>query len=97
MFKKALAQMSNISVEVGGRSNPFVDLCQMHPTPVDLLSGQITKHDPRGVPATDGHDKAPALSNCRSSLGVDDCGGLSRHCVGICKYFNLHDNVSDPG
>jgi hypothetical protein len=64
---------------------------------VDLLSGQITKHDPRGVPATDGHDKAPALSNCRSSLGVDDCGDLSRHCVGICKYFNLHDNVFDPG
>src|SRR5580700_88408 len=94
MLEQALTQVSKIPVGMSCRSNPFVDLRQMHVSPGNLLSGQGTEHDPRGVPATDGHDKAPPFGDCRASLGSDDCGSLSSHRVGICENFNLHENVS---
>src|SRR5580700_8501956 len=94
MLEQALTQVSEIPVRISCRSNPFVDLRQMHVSPGNLLLGQSTEHDPRGVPATDGHDKTPTLGDCRSSVGGDDCGSLSSHRVGICENFNLHENVS---
>src|ERR1700740_1869321 len=95
MLKQAFVQMSEVTVGVSRGSHPFVDLGQMHAIPRDLLSGQGTEHNPRGVPTTHCQDKAPALSNCRSSLCGDNPGGLSSHRIGICKYFNLHENASD--
>ena len=67
MLEQAFLQMSEVAVGVSGRSHPFVDLCQVDFIPGDFLSSQITEHDPRGMPATDRHDKAPALSDCRPS------------------------------
>jgi hypothetical protein len=97
MLEQAFLQMSEVAVGVSGRSHPFVDLCQVDLMPRDFLSGQITKHNPRGVPATDREDEAPALGDCRSSVCGDQSGGLASDGIGICKYFNLHKNVSHSG
>jgi len=96
MLEQAFLQMGEVAIGVSRRSYPFVDLCQVHAIPRDLLFRQNTEHNPWGMSATDRHTKAPALSNCRSSLRGNDRGRLSSHRIGICKYFNLHEDVSNP-
>jgi hypothetical protein len=95
MLKQAFVQVSQISVGVPRRGHPFVDLYQMHVGPWDFALGQVTQHDPWGVAATDGHDKASALSNGHPSVCGNDCGSLSSDRIRICKYFNLHENISN--
>jgi hypothetical protein len=79
------------------RGDTFVHLSQVDIGPWDLVLGQIAEHDPRGMSAADGHDKAPARCHSCLRVGGDDVGGLARHLVCICKYFNLHENINDLG
>jgi hypothetical protein len=47
--------------------------------------------------AADRKDKGAARGNGRSGLGGDDRSRFSGDCVGICKHFDFHEMVSDPG
>jgi hypothetical protein len=42
------------------------------------------------VAAADSHDEPAARQDSRPSICGNDFGRLSRHCISIRQYFNLH-------
>src|SRR5215831_20520917 len=93
MLEQTFTQMRKVSVRVSRRRDALVNLHHVHRFPRNLFVRQGVQHLPRRVAATDRHHETAARRHSRASLCSDDLGSLTRHCVSIGKYLNLHGNA----
>src|SRR5262247_100965 len=93
MLEQAFTQMRKVSVRVSHRRDTLVNLHHVHTFPRNLFVRQGAQHLPGCVAATDRHDETAARRDSSSGLRSDDLGSLTRHCVSIGKYLNLHGNA----
>src|SRR5215813_7749714 len=93
MPKQAFAQVSKVSIRVSCRCDALVNLHHVYAFPGHLFVCQGTQHLPRRVAATDRHQETPSRRDSTLDLCSDEFRSLSRHCIGIRKYFNLHGST----
>jgi hypothetical protein len=89
--------MREVSVRIGRRRYPLVDLNDMYMLPGQLLIGQDAQHHPGGVAATHRHDEASARKNRSARIRSNDCRPAAGHRLVITLDFDLHATSSDPG
>ena len=95
MLEQAFVQVSQISVGVSSRSHPFIDLRQMHAIPWDFRRPARARSMTQGVcPPLTAMMKRPRSAIAARASAAINCGCLSGHRIGVCKYFNLHENDS---
>jgi hypothetical protein len=90
MLKQAFIQVRKVSVRMSRRGDALVHLHHIYVLPGNIFVCEGTQHLPRSVAATDGDDKTAARIHCRASLRSYELSSLSRYCIGIGEYFNLH-------
>src|SRR6185295_5399767 len=83
-------QVSEISVGVSRRGDSLVHLHHTHSVPGHFLPSKITKHKPRSVTATDGHNKRAATCDGRPGFRCDECSSFPGDRIGIGIDFKFH-------
>jgi hypothetical protein len=95
VLEQAFAQVSKISVRVSGGCDSLIYLHDVRALPGHLFICQSTKHFPGGVAAADRYDETAPIRHRRPGFRSDNLGSPTRDYLGIGKYLNLHNSVSD--
>ena len=94
MRKQAFAQVREVPVGMSRRRHPFVHLHDVHVGPGHLFVGQGAQHRPWRMTAADRHDEATTRGDGRPRLPRCECGGRSRHRIGIGQRIDPHDDLT---
>ena len=88
--KQAFAQVREVAVGIARRSHAFVHLHDVDGLPGNVLAGERAQHDPRRMPAADGHDEATPRGDRRPRVGGNHGRRPRGHGAGVGEDLDLH-------